>query len=66
MTRRKVIGNGLRLMYAHPLMRPYQVVGMKAEPPTPRPYLLHPDEIAVVEAIRRGRRQHPYPGTKAA
>jgi hypothetical protein len=52
--------------YGHPLMRPYFVVGHSADPSTPKPYLLHPDEIVAIEAMRRGRRAHPYPGTRAA
>lgn len=64
--RRNATRPGPRLIYAHPLMRPYQVVGHPADAPTPKPYLLHPDEIAAVEAMRRGRRSHPYPSQERA
>ena len=66
LTRRNALAAGLRLAYVHPLMKPYRVIGIPAERPTPHGYLLHPDEIIAVEAMRRGRRSHPYSGNKAA
>jgi hypothetical protein len=43
-----------------------KLIGDRSVPQMPAPYLLHPDEAEVVEAIRRGRRAHPYSGSMAA